>query len=253
VEPKTVGDLKPAPYNPRTITKDTAKQLKRYMREFGDLSGIVWNKRTGHLVGGHQRVSQLPESSPVQVEGESGTVKDSAGNVWHVRVVDWEESKEKRANVVANNPALQGWWDIDLLGSLLTEVPYESVGFELMDIETAGFAGDQLEEILGRPSVLDDVQEPRAVQDAMADLEEMASPNKGGEKEGRGGSLSDTVTAARQELRQRDDRLNYNRTVVFPDAAAARAFMALIGQGEGDRYIDGPRLARLLTTSHEDL
>lgn len=33
--------------------------LKRSLEKFGDLSGLVWNKRIGHLVCGHQRLTAL--------------------------------------------------------------------------------------------------------------------------------------------------------------------------------------------------
>lgn len=32
------------------------RALQKSMAEFGDLSGIVFNRRTGNLIGGHQRI-----------------------------------------------------------------------------------------------------------------------------------------------------------------------------------------------------
>ena len=56
---KTMNDLKPAPYNPRKISDMAGEKLWRSLSEFGDISGITWNERTGHLVTGHQRVERL--------------------------------------------------------------------------------------------------------------------------------------------------------------------------------------------------
>ena len=49
-----LADLKPAPYNPRTISEEALKGLGVSLEEFGDISGFTWNKQTGHLVTGHQ-------------------------------------------------------------------------------------------------------------------------------------------------------------------------------------------------------
>lgn len=52
-----LDDLAAAPYNPRRISEDAAAGLRGSIETFGDLSGIVWNERTGNLVAGHQRVA----------------------------------------------------------------------------------------------------------------------------------------------------------------------------------------------------
>jgi hypothetical protein len=36
-------------------------RMARALAEFGDLGGIVLNRRTGLLVGGHQRTSVMPD------------------------------------------------------------------------------------------------------------------------------------------------------------------------------------------------
>lgn len=45
------SDLKQAPRNPRRISKHDFDALKTSILRFGDLSGIVRNVRTDHLVG----------------------------------------------------------------------------------------------------------------------------------------------------------------------------------------------------------
>jgi hypothetical protein len=50
---QSVADLKPWEGNPRTISPESAKALARCMEEFGDLSTICYNVRTGRLVCGH--------------------------------------------------------------------------------------------------------------------------------------------------------------------------------------------------------
>jgi hypothetical protein len=105
---KSVGrieELKPDPANPRTITERASEGLRYSLKEYGDLSGIVWNERTGELVSGHQRVSQL-KLLGAKISG--GDVELPDGQHFRVRVVDWPADKQRAANVVANNPAIGG-------------------------------------------------------------------------------------------------------------------------------------------------
>ncbi len=59
--PNRIEELQPAPYNPRAIDASSLEALKASLGTFGDLSGITFNERTGHLVTGHQRVRALRE------------------------------------------------------------------------------------------------------------------------------------------------------------------------------------------------
>jgi ParB-like chromosome segregation protein Spo0J len=44
-----------APYNPRKISDHDLEALRRSMKFFGVVEPVVVNKRTGRIVGGHQR------------------------------------------------------------------------------------------------------------------------------------------------------------------------------------------------------
>jgi len=117
--PQTVGELTAAPWNPRAIDAESAQGLGFSMDTFGDISGLVFNVRTGHLVCGQQRRDKLPPDSKIESvvnfeepDGEVGTVGygqiTHGGTHWRVRFVDWEEIKEKAANLAANNAAIAG-------------------------------------------------------------------------------------------------------------------------------------------------
>lgn len=64
-----VRDLKKcaAEYNPRKISSDELRRLKKALLEMGDLSGIIKNVATGTLIGGHQRLKVLPVDAPVEI------------------------------------------------------------------------------------------------------------------------------------------------------------------------------------------
>ena len=51
---KRIDELDPAPFNPRTISSEALDGLYHSVERFGLVELIVWNRRTGHVVGGHQ-------------------------------------------------------------------------------------------------------------------------------------------------------------------------------------------------------
>jgi DNA modification methylase len=123
----TAKDLKPSSYNPRTIAGNNLKGLALSLEIFGDLSGIVWNKKTGKLISGHQRQKAIkdfegakikwqPETTITLGEEENrfksreraGTLTTPSGQTYSIRQVNWKEDFEKAANLAANNPNLQG-------------------------------------------------------------------------------------------------------------------------------------------------
>lgn len=116
--------LKPSPDNPRVVGVRELDGLTESLKRFGDISGIVWNKRSGSLVAGHQRVRVLTERF-----GEAAVFDEAAGTltvgkqVYPVRVVDWDEETARAAMIAANSPYLSGAWDWKHLGTLLEQLP----------------------------------------------------------------------------------------------------------------------------------
>jgi len=93
IEDHPLTDLKPAPYNPRTITPEALGGLDRSLTEFGLVEPIVWNRRTGYVVGGHQRLHLLAERGIKRTQ---------------VVVVDLDDARERALNITLNNDALAG-------------------------------------------------------------------------------------------------------------------------------------------------
>lgn len=105
-----IQDLQPAPYNPRLTLKPGDKRwkkLERSLREFDLVQPIVWNKRTGHIVGGHQRCEVLRHSGITEVD---------------CVVVDLPLNREKALNVALNNSEVGGDWDASKLMSLVVDL-----------------------------------------------------------------------------------------------------------------------------------
>lgn len=57
-----IGKLNAAPYNPRVELEPGMpewEKLRISIETFGSVEPIVWNERTGNVVGGHQRLKVL--------------------------------------------------------------------------------------------------------------------------------------------------------------------------------------------------
>lgn len=131
---KTIKDLNAASYNPRTMSKHDRQALHKSLERFGDLSGIVFNKRTNQLVGGHQRVAAFKKSKNAKITIEhrydppttAGTIArgiveiEGFNEPFTYREVDWEIHHEESANIAANRIA--GEWDVKRLAELTKEL-----------------------------------------------------------------------------------------------------------------------------------
>lgn len=149
----TLKDLKPNAENPRKITDTKLAMLKKSLLEFGDLSGIVFNRKTKQIVGGHQRQEALDAASIVKIEKKyakptrTGTVAEGYVVVknerFSYREVNWSDSKEKAANIAANKGA--GEWDLTQLSKWMRELDGNLFDLDLTmfdEVERVGFLAD---------------------------------------------------------------------------------------------------------------
>jgi len=112
-----------AEYNPRVKLGpgDPAYEaLKNSIETFGFSEPLIFNRRTGHLVGGHQRLTVLEDLGYTEAEAV---------------VVDLPLEKEKAFNLALNK--ITGQWDEQKLAQLLDELikepefNFEVTGFDL--------------------------------------------------------------------------------------------------------------------------
>lgn len=118
------SEIKEAPYNPRRITDRNAKKLRENLKRVGLLAPLIWNRRTGNLVSGHQRLKQLDSLH--------------RGKPYRLRVaaVDLDEKTEREQNVFLNNPEAMGEWEIEKLAGLFRDdkINNDFAGFDLADV-----------------------------------------------------------------------------------------------------------------------
>lgn len=132
-------ELKPADYNPRKdLQPEDAeyKKLRRSIEEFGYVEPVIWNERTGSVVGGHQRLKVLLEQGAEEIQ---------------CVVVNLEEKDEKILNVLLNK--VKGRWDIGKLADLLQEL--DDTG----DMELTGFENWELQSLLVQYDHIKDLME----------------------------------------------------------------------------------------------
>lgn len=93
IERKKLKDLIPSEYNPRTMEEQAFYGLGQSLERFGLLAHIVWNQRTGNIVGGHQRYKQLRDRGVEETD---------------VIVVDLDDNEEVALNIALNSGAIKG-------------------------------------------------------------------------------------------------------------------------------------------------
>ena len=125
------SEIKPAAYNPRKISDEAKRKLTLSLNEFDLVEPLVWNRKSGNLVGGHQRLFILDERDGLDYEVD-------------VSVVDLPPAKEKALNVALNNQLMAGEWDFPKLNDLIVEIDTGD-----FDIEITGFNYGELEKIIG--------------------------------------------------------------------------------------------------------
>jgi len=128
IEKKKTAELLPADYNPRKDLKPGDKEyekLKRSIEQFGYVEPVIWNKATGRVVGGHQRLKVLIDMGITEVE---------------CVVIELSEEKEKALNVALNK--ISGDWDNDKLALLIADL--QGADF---DVSLTGFDDQEIESL----------------------------------------------------------------------------------------------------------
>ncbi|EKK5902327.1 DNA modification methylase [Enterococcus faecalis] len=151
-EKMKLSELHPAEYNPRVELKsgmEEYEKLKQSILEFGFVDPPIFNKRTGNLVGGHQRVSVAKDLGIGEIE---------------VSIVDLPIEKEKALNIALNK--ISGQWDEDKLALLLNELDEN-------ELNISGFTDKEIQEVIDQYDMRLDLET-----EAIDDVFEFELPEK---------------------------------------------------------------------------
>ena len=128
IEKMKTEKLLPADYNPRKDLKpgdEEYEKLKRSIEQFGYVEPVIWNRTTGRVVGGHQRLKVLIDMGINEVD---------------CVVVEMDENKEKALNVALNK--ISGEWDKDKLALLISDLQAED-----FDVSLTGFDAAEIDDL----------------------------------------------------------------------------------------------------------
>jgi ParB-like chromosome segregation protein Spo0J len=144
--------LNPAAYNPRKDLKPGDKEyekLKRSIAEFGYVEPVIWNRQTGNVVGGHQRLKVLMDLGHAEID---------------CVVVDLDLQREKALNIALNK--VQGDWDESKLASLMADFDAET-----FDVSLTGFDADEVDALLNKFYSKEAVEDDFDADEAKKDIE----------------------------------------------------------------------------------
>ena len=206
-------DIKNAPYNPRIMDAKAKKRLRANISKHGLVASLTWNKRTGNLVGGHQRLEQLD------------SLEKSQDYELTVNVIDVDEREEAELNVLLNNPSMQGEWDFDKLANMTDEFGLDlkdDLGFTDTDIDLM-FEGDD------RFSQLFETQEGENMR---GDLEAVKAARK----------------ESAEKLKERNSIMWYT-VIVFENEKDRDNFMKEISIPKYEQYVTEEQVRRIAARS----
>jgi hypothetical protein len=225
-----------APYNPRVIGTKERRRLKAILESpLALLQPLIWNRRTGNLVGGHQRLGILD-----QLEGSDDYELDFA-------VVDLDEGQEQDANMALNNQEAMGQFDPDALQTLLEQRKVSAGDFGAV-LAASGFDMGTLSLILPSPEFFRAAEERDAGSSLLDEVEAMARDGEAEPKPDRSERTAREIADKKRAAESRadaDDTETYT-VLQFSSRGRKEEFLAEMGLDYDQRYVDGADVLELV-------
>lgn len=223
-----------ADYNPRTITENALKKIKKWFKTEGrgQLAPITVNKNTMTVVSGHQRLTVLDQLNKYPEKGDYELT---------VALADLDDKTEVEANVFMNNRSAMGDFDFELLSELKDMYPDISI------IDDFGFDESEIPLLFGE---LPDMGGNDVLSAEMGDsaealqLQEQARKFSAEDFQRKRMKERHDTAEANTEHGQiyRMDKDDYVFTVVCVSNEEKRALMRLMHERETEKFIKASKL-----------
>lgn len=218
-----------ASYNPRKISDEGRKQLKRSIKRYGVVGGIVVNKQTGYtLVGGHQKVSILDELNKYPDNDYS----------LRVELIDVDEKTEKSLNITLNNPNVGGEWDFDAMREIIPDIDYKDAGLTQADLNMIGVDYLlQTEEERSIADALDKMMQPVTEQNEMEKAHKQAERQM--ERDAKIAHMKDVKQQVKENAQKQAENMDAYVMLSFDTYEAKADFCERFGYAPDSRFIKG--------------
>lgn len=214
-----------ASYNPRTLSEEERKTLKRGIKKFGLVGGIIVNKRTGMtVVSGHQRLTVMDE------------LNKFPENDYALRVdlIDVDDKQEKELNILLNNPNAQGKWDYDALAKMVPDIDWKDAGLTDVDLNLIGC--DYLLQTEEENSIAD------ALSDMMSEVNEQNESDKAQrqlERAEKVAHMKEVKQQVKENSQKQAEDMDAYVMLSFDTYEAKTAFMERFGYEPDMKFIKG--------------
>lgn len=226
-----------ASYNPRKLSDESRKTLKRGIKKFGLVGGIVVNKRTGlTVVSGHQRLSVMDE------------LQKFPDNDYRIRVdvIDVDEKQEKELNILMNNPNAQGTWDFDALARIVPDIDYKDAGLTDADLNMIGVdfllqteeessIADELENMMS--PVVEQREAEKAERKAERDAEKAAQEEA--DRAAKVAHMKEVKQQVKENAQRQAQDMDAYLMLSFDTFEAKAAFCQRFGYDPYDKFVKG--------------
>lgn len=244
------SSIRLADYNPRKISQQARTALRRSIRKYGVVTGIVVNKATMTIVGGNQKISILDE------------MLGYPNNDYSLRadIVDIPDiNEEKSLCVMLNSPNAMGEWDEERMRELIPDINCEDAGLTEEDISFFGidnsFNSDESQQLSDELDAMmhDAKQTLRHVpqtKDEQLKTKHIINCNQADAY-----ATQEAQYQARKEQSPQADRIKPLEKamdaeayvmVSFDNMASKELFLKTFGFGETEKFIKGETLMKMV-------
>lgn len=228
------SQIKFADYNPRIITDEGKKALKRSVKRYGVIgNNILVNKRTGYtIVSGHQKVAILDSQNKYNPATKENDY------ILRIELIDVDEKEEKTINILLNNQNVGGEWDYNRLREIVPDIDYKDAGLTEADLNIIGVDFMfQTEEESDITAQLEDMMTPVTELKEAEKAERQAQLQM--ERQAKIDHMKEVKQQVKEDAQQKAENMDAYVMLSFDTFAAKAAFCERFGYGRYDKFIKG--------------